>query len=522
MPASWPAAFERLRKSPSDRVRALATGLGATFGDTSALADIRSIAADGQAPEDRRSEALAALIRARDPELLPLLHGLLKEPSPLRGAALRGLAAYESASTSGIILNCYKNLSPAEKRDALTTLAARTATARSLLDAVENKTVAQADLNADVIRNLRNLKDQEINARIAQVWGQVRETPADKAKVIEQYRGIVRKGYVDSPDPIVGRAVYARTCGQCHVLFGSGGNVGPELTGSNRADLDYILTNVLDPSALVGKDYQATILGTTDGRTLTGIVKSEDPNTLTLVTANETLTLPKNDIEERKLTELSLMPEDQWKNLTDHEIRSLVAYLASPGQVPLIANAENAAAFFNGKDLTGWIGDRALWSVEGGQIVGKTGGLEHNAFLMSELSASDFRLVLEVKLVDDAGNSGIQFRTEPLADGEMKGPQADVGPGWWGKLYEENGRGLLWDMSAETHVRKGDWNTYEVEAIGSKVRTWINGQLAVDLDDAQLARQGVFALQLHSGGPTEVRFRNLKLEPIGSVVSPRP
>ena len=128
------------------------------------------------------------------------------------------------------------------------------------------------------------------------------------------------------------------------------------------------------------------------------------------------------------------------------------------------------------------------------------------------MAAGDFRLTVKVKLVNNEGNSGIQFRSEALPDGEMKGYQADVGPGWWGKLYEENGRALLWDKSGEAHVKKGEWNEYEVVAKGSKITTKINGQTCVDLDDPQGARRGIFALQLHSGGATEVRFKDLKLE----------
>ena len=94
----------------------------------------------------------------------------------------------------------------------------------------------------------------------------------------------------------------------------------------------------------------------------------------------------------------------------------------------------------------------------------------------------------------------------------MKGYQADVGPGWWGKLYEENGRGLLWPKSGEEHVRPGEWNTYEIVAVGHSIRTRINGKPCVDLDDPAGAPRGVFAFQLHSGGATEVRFKDIRLE----------
>ncbi len=208
------------------------------------------------------------------------------------------------------------------------------------------------------------------------------------------------------------------------------------------------------------------------------------------------------------------MPDDLWKPLSDHEVRSLVAYLASPEQVPALLTTENAQNFFNARDLTGWLGDAKLWRVEEGQIVGQTAGLARNEFLRSEIAAEDFRLGLDVKLVGNQGNSGVQFRSEALPDGEMRGYQADIGAGWWGKLYEENRRGLLAEKSGEQFVKNGDWNHYEIVAQGNRVRTWINGNLCVDLTDKSGVPRGIFALQLHSGGATEVRFKNLRLEPI--------
>src|SRR5581483_8373699 len=159
------------------------------------------------------------------------------------------------------------------------------------------------------------------------------------------------------------------------------------------------------------------------------------------------------------------------------------AYLQSPAQVPALATAENAKDFFNGKDLTGWDGDAKLWHVENGEIVGRSPGIKHNEFLKSELATGDFRLALKVKLVPNKENSGVQFRSEALPNGEMKGPQADVGLGWWGKLYEENGRGVLSQGAGEKHVKVDDWNEYEIVAQGGKVKTTLNGVVSVDIDD---------------------------------------
>ncbi|MFT5290567.1 MAG: hypothetical protein ACI82F_002642, partial [Planctomycetota bacterium] len=134
-----------------------------------------------------------------------------------------------------------------------------------------------------------------------------------------------------------------------------------------------------------------------------------------------------------------------------------------------------------------------------------------NSFLVSENSFANFRLSFEVKLIRNEGNSGVQFRSSREGETSVSGYQADIGKGWWGKLYEEHGRAVLSEGGAEGSVKTAGWNLYIIEANGHHIRTWINGRLSVDLEDSEGARSGFFALQLHSGGPTEVRFRKFKL-----------
>ena len=245
--------------------------------------------------------------------------------------------------------------------------------------------------------------------------------------------------------------------------------MGPDITGANRQNLDYLLENIIDPSAVIPKEYAATVLELNDGRVIIGIVKNETPATVTVVTATETLTLPHNDIASRKASDKSMMPDDLIAQLKGPDLRALIAYLQCPSQVPLLATVDNAKDLFNGKDLTGWQGDAKLWRVDKGEIVGTTRGLPRNEFLSSQMIAEDFRLTLKIKLVPDKENSGIQFRSARLPGSEMRGPQADVGAGWWGKLSEENGRGLLWKNPGDSFVHKDQWNDYTVEAIGPHV-----------------------------------------------------
>jgi putative membrane-bound dehydrogenase-like protein len=510
MPGDWSTASAKLSRSKDGEVRRQTTALAVIFGDRTAFAELRRVLSDRASEARARQAALAALLDARDEALAPLLQRLIGEKA-LRAVALRGLAFYDDSRTPQVLLQAFSSFSPEEKRDALSTLASRAAYGKALMEAVAEKKVPASDVTAEIVRQLRNLHDKALDERIDKVWGIVRTTPAERLKLISFWKKKL-SAPPSPPDLSLGRAVFAKTCQQCHTLYGSGGKVGPDITGSNRANLDYLLENILDPSAVIPNDYKATVLTLQNGRVITGIVRAETPAALTVVTANETLTVPVNEVEERTPSSTSMMPDDLLKPLQEDEVRALIAYLRHPTQVQLLATPDNVKDFFNGKDLTGWDGDAKLWSVENGEIVGKSPGLKRNEFLKSQMAAGDFHLTLKVKLVPNKENSGIQFRSEALPGGEMRGTQADIGAGWWGKLYEENGRGLLWDKSGENHVKPDDWNDYEIVVEGSRVRTYINGKLCVDVNDAALSRRGIFGLQIHAGGPMEVRFKDLKLE----------
>jgi putative heme-binding domain-containing protein len=512
MPKGWAAIEAKLTTSPNTEIRAQVQSLSLTFGSPGAVAALKKTLMDKSAQLSARRTAYDSLMGAKDPDLAPLLQNLLADPD-MQGSALRGLAAYDDSKTPSAILDTYKSLNDAHKRDALNTLASRVAFAKPLIAAVSSDTVSKRDLTAEIVRQLRSLKDSQLDEQIQKVWGTMRDTAADKQADIAKYKKIYGAGGSQPGNASRGRGLFARTCQQCHTLFDTGGKVGPDLTGSNRGDLDYILQNIVDPNAVIPNDYRAWNLETTDDRTISGILKQQDEKSVTIVTANETLVIPRSEIRSLKESQLSMMPEGLLQTFNDQEVRDLLYYLRSPAQAPLPTTTVAADALFNGKDLSNWDGEMSLWSVENGEIVGRTTiGLKHNEFLKSKASFEDFRLVVKIKLTPNKENSGIQFRSEPEGQYEMKGPQADAGAGWWGKLYEENGRALLWDKSGDACVKADDWNTYEIVAVGGKVRTAINGIVCVDIDDPKISRRGIIGLQMHAGGPMEVRFKDFKLE----------
>jgi putative membrane-bound dehydrogenase-like protein len=333
-PKNWTAAYGKLKLSRSAEIIAKANALAAAFGDEKILAAFRQTLVNSQASAPAREQALAALLRHRDKKLPPILRQLLTDEA-VRAAALRGLAAFDDLETPTAIIAVYAQLPATEKRDAIATLASRKNYANELLVAVARKTIPPGDITADLARQIKNLGDEQITAKLAEVWGNVGDSSADAKAEIARWTSILTTKADQPPETAHGRAVFAKTCQQCHTLFGEGGKVGPDLTGSNRANLEYVLSNILDPSAVMAKEYQPSVVTLADGRVITGIIKEQDQNTVTVQTPNESLTIGREDIDEITSTPVSMMPADLLKQHSEAEVRALIVYLASPRQVPL-------------------------------------------------------------------------------------------------------------------------------------------------------------------------------------------
>lgn len=334
MPSGWEAVEAKLGSSGNADVRGLVQTLSLTFGSQGALKSLRALAADPKADAAVRRTALDSLMVARDPELGGLLQKLVGDAA-VRGLVLRQLAAFDDAATPGLILGQYPGLPAGERRDALNTLASRASYARPLLAAVASGKVARSELTAELIRQLRNLKNADVDRQITEVWGVVKDTSPDMAKEIERYKALYWKGGSTPGDAPRGRLVFNQVCGQCHHLFDSGGNVGPDITGANRSDLDYLLQNILYPNAVIPNEYRQSLIETKDGRLVSGIVKGEEGGTVLVQTANEVVRVTKADIAKTEQAENSMMPEGLISQLEEQQVRDLLYYLSRPGQVPL-------------------------------------------------------------------------------------------------------------------------------------------------------------------------------------------
>jgi putative heme-binding domain-containing protein len=332
MPAAWRAAYSKLQASPERAVREQALELALVLDDPAALRALRTRAADPTAANADRVRAVQALVAKKAADLGGLLFDLLRIPE-LQSVALRSLAEFDEPGTVETILENYPAFAPEIRQDALQTLASRAAWAATLLDAIESGAVPRTDVTAYTARQIQSLRDEQLAARLLFLWGELRTTPAEKARLIADYKRRVTPESLQRADRAAGRAVFEKSCANCHRLFGAGGEIGPDITGAQRTNLDYLLENLLDPSAAVSKDYQMEVVETAAGRVITGLVVAETEAAVTVQTANEKIVVPRDEIETRALSPLSMMPDGLLQQLTFEQVRNLLAYLSGSAQI---------------------------------------------------------------------------------------------------------------------------------------------------------------------------------------------
>ncbi len=322
-PGNWPQLVEKLHpRSP-----ALATAIGLAFGDEAILTLLRQRFQDAARAVEERSQALESLVIAKVPDLPSLLEaGFSHEGTRL--AAIRGYSAVSSSEVAARLLGSWAKFSAAEKSAAVDTMASRIGTAVALLEALGGGRVQRSDLDLTQVRQLQTFKNKKVQDLLEANWGKLTSTTEEKRAEMEKYKKILTSA---KGNPVQGKVAFTRTCAGCHTLFGQGGKLGPDLTGTGRKEADYILLNVLDPNAVIPRDYQLTVVTLKDGQILSGTVPREDDKTLTVQNLAERRVVERSVIARVERQPVSWMPEGLLSTLSEQEVRDLVAYLASDG-----------------------------------------------------------------------------------------------------------------------------------------------------------------------------------------------
>ncbi len=330
-PKGWSEVSGKLLGSKNREVRKMALELGQVFGDPAAIKVMLATVRDKKAAVGERRASLRALLAQQNKQVFAELLALLNEPA-MRLDAIRAYGVVEQPKAADLLLKRYPMLAAQEKRAVIETLATRKTYAQALLAAMKAKTVAKQEVPTYVARSLQAI----LGDSFTEVYGPVREVAQDKTQLIAKYKRLLTPAALSKADAGRGRVVYQKTCAACHTLYDTGGKVGPNITGSNRANLNYILLNLLDPSYDVPESYKMVMITTVNGRVLSGVIGEENDQRLILKTAEQPrVVIPKDDIDLRRVSPLSLMPEGQLLKMKNQEVLDLIKYLQTDQQVEL-------------------------------------------------------------------------------------------------------------------------------------------------------------------------------------------
>ncbi len=325
-PKDWSTIEKQLRASKNAEVVFAVDALGVLFGDGAALADLRTMAGNGELEPVTREEAIRALAAAKDADAVPVFFNLLGDRA-VADAAIRALVSFDHKDTAKRLLKQMGALRDGNRSLAIDTLASRESYALELIEAIDAGEVDSRELAASQVRQLLALGNARIQKVLESKWGVVQETPEAKLAAIERWKKDLTQESLAGAKLEDGAALFKKSCATCHKLYGEGLTIGPDLTGANRSNLDYLLMNIIDPSSVVPKQFTTSIIALHNGRVITGVVVGETEKAITVQTDKEQLTLATEDIEQRRNSGKSLMPDGMIDALTPDQVRDLFAFM---------------------------------------------------------------------------------------------------------------------------------------------------------------------------------------------------
>ncbi len=324
-PNGWEEFVAAVEHDGMEETTEIVRDLSILFGDGRAREELLEIAQDAEAAAAARRSALSALLRQPDQELLPHLKKWITD-KVLFEEAVRGLANYDEPGIAPLVIQFWKR-NTTSREIAIDTLVSRRVYADDLLEAVSNGTIPREAISPFQARQIQSLGDESLSNRLRELWGEIRETPEEKKREIEKWKTLLTDEVIKNADPGRGKAVFSTHCGACHKLYGEGGEFGPDLTGSDRHNLDYLLGNIINPNDVVPADYRLTVFSLKDGRVVSGVIPEQNDRSITVRTPVETLTLDRKEVASRETMPISLMPEGLFRILDENAVRDLVAYL---------------------------------------------------------------------------------------------------------------------------------------------------------------------------------------------------
>jgi len=338
-PAAWDALSAKLNAGKDAALQTRVRELSVFFGDGRALNEVKALALNGKADLNNRRAALLTLIENKPPDLRQICEQMLGTRF-LNTVAAKGLALFDDPAIGKKIASSYKNFHPSERAQVIETLVSRASFASALLEEIAAGRIARSDVTPFNARQIRNLGDEALLKRLSETWGELNESDAERKTFMARLKAQLSPETLDKADKSEGRLLFSKSCASCHKLYGEGGTIGPDLTGAGRDNMDYLIENIADPSAVVNADFRMTIVALNDGRVLNGIIVSKTEAAITLQTMTERVTLDTASVKKIKESTQSLMPQGLLETIKPEQVRDLFAYLMHRTQVPLPEGGE--------------------------------------------------------------------------------------------------------------------------------------------------------------------------------------
>ncbi len=308
--------------------------LSVVFGSGRATDELIAIVKNADGDANARLNAFKSLTRSAKPELLTVIRAQMND-KVLGTVSRSALAAYDDPSIPKQLLGTWPVRSEEQQAATVATLTSRANYAKELLEAVKAKKVPAAAISPFQARQIRNLGDESLSKLLTEAWGEIRDTPEAKKAEFAKWEGILKPEALAKADKSKGRMIFTAACSACHKMYGQGGAIGPELTGSDRRNLKYLLENILDPNAVVPADFRVSVFQLKDGRTISGVIPEQTERTLTIQTPAERLIIERTQIVKQNQLTQSLMPEGLLTALGEENVINLIAYLMGDGQVEM-------------------------------------------------------------------------------------------------------------------------------------------------------------------------------------------
>lgn len=331
-PSSWQKFAATLADDPS--MAPPLQHLGALFGSGVSLEELSAVALDRSRENSVRRAAFESILTLAPPSLARTATELLGDRA-VDDLAVRALAQVSGDAAAVPLLSAFSRFSPAGQTAAVDALASREAAAALLIDALASGRLPRRAVSAFHARQILKFGNPQLTRSLEAAWGRLRESPDDRRRTAVALADSLTPDRLRAARLPRGRELFQSLCASCHRLYGEGGSVGPDLTGSGRQRLDYLIPNLVDPAAEVAADFQLRIVRLKNGTLLSGIPSARTDRTLTLRgLAGETL-VALADVASEEIADDSLMPAGLLDALSPDEVRDLMGYLMHPEQVPL-------------------------------------------------------------------------------------------------------------------------------------------------------------------------------------------